>query len=342
MHQHEGNLLARRGRRVTSRGRGVSRGGPKIGERNARRSYGAGSRELVVDPFDNTHDRHVHLQDFQTQVYISGRTIHTFNDLATGFMFQFATNKAKKLEVANLFDIKQAKGESLKKYLTRFNSATVQRKAVQRLPCFEKTNQHGRIKTQSEKHIKAPLFLNKGGQGPPGKTNPQREGNYKPKADVTQFTPVRVGRSQILREVHTTKNSKTLKSQIEKLIREGHLSRFVQTQRDAEARGHNYSRPNQVKALDEDRMTTSEKKRYVRLVITIQANTTHPHDSVISFSDDDYDDMLSRQDDLMVILVVVVEYKVERVLVDHRSSKLGLLESSLRECSGMLIGFARE
>ncbi|RDX73627.1 hypothetical protein CR513_46737, partial [Mucuna pruriens] len=100
----------------------------------------------------NFEDPHVHLQAFQMQVYISGgddainyklflgtlrgvamqwfsnlppRTIHTFNDLATIFASQFATNKAKRLEVANLFDIKQAKGKSFKKYLPRFNSATV-------------------------------------------------------------------------------------------------------------------------------------------------------------------------------------------------------------------------
>ncbi|RDX94847.1 hypothetical protein CR513_22739, partial [Mucuna pruriens] len=36
-----------------------------------------------------------------------------------------SANKAKCLEVANLFDIKQAKGENLKGYLTRFNSAMV-------------------------------------------------------------------------------------------------------------------------------------------------------------------------------------------------------------------------
>ncbi|RDY07110.1 hypothetical protein CR513_08815, partial [Mucuna pruriens] len=69
-------------------------------------------RELLVDPFDGTQDPHKHLQDFQTQVYISGRdndiscklflgtlrgitmqwfsglsprTIHTFNDLVMTF-----------------------------------------------------------------------------------------------------------------------------------------------------------------------------------------------------------------------------------------------------------------
>ncbi|RDX83654.1 hypothetical protein CR513_35421, partial [Mucuna pruriens] len=37
----------------------------------------------------------------------------------------FAANKAKILEVADLFDIRQGKGESLKSYLARFNNATV-------------------------------------------------------------------------------------------------------------------------------------------------------------------------------------------------------------------------
>ncbi|RDX72585.1 hypothetical protein CR513_47910, partial [Mucuna pruriens] len=53
------------------------------------------------------------------------RTIHTFNDLATIFVLQFATNKAKKIEVVDLFDIKQAKCESLNKYFARFSNVMV-------------------------------------------------------------------------------------------------------------------------------------------------------------------------------------------------------------------------
>ncbi|RDX69224.1 hypothetical protein CR513_51686, partial [Mucuna pruriens] len=45
------------------------------------------------------------------------RSIRSFNDLAGSFV--------KRLEVADLFDIKQEKGESLKSYLARFNNATV-------------------------------------------------------------------------------------------------------------------------------------------------------------------------------------------------------------------------
>ncbi|RDX95875.1 hypothetical protein CR513_21534, partial [Mucuna pruriens] len=48
---------------------------------------------------------------------LPSRTIHIFNDLATCFVSQFAANEAKKLEVADLFYIKQMKGENLKRYL---------------------------------------------------------------------------------------------------------------------------------------------------------------------------------------------------------------------------------
>ncbi|RDX64377.1 hypothetical protein CR513_57074, partial [Mucuna pruriens] len=56
---------------------------------------------------------------------LPAKSIQTFNDLAGLFLSQFAANRVKKLEVAHLFDIKQSRGESLKSYLARFNSATV-------------------------------------------------------------------------------------------------------------------------------------------------------------------------------------------------------------------------
>ncbi|RDX93431.1 hypothetical protein CR513_24311, partial [Mucuna pruriens] len=97
-------------------------------------------REVVMDPFDGTQDPYAHLQAFQTQMYISGtlrgvamhwmttlptRSIRTFSDLVGLFLSQFVANKTKRMEVANLFVIKQSRGESLKNYLARFNNATV-------------------------------------------------------------------------------------------------------------------------------------------------------------------------------------------------------------------------
>ncbi|RDX80197.1 hypothetical protein CR513_39279, partial [Mucuna pruriens] len=45
---------------------------------------------------------------------LPARSIRTFNDLAGLFLSQFAANKTKRMEVADLFDIKQSRGESLK------------------------------------------------------------------------------------------------------------------------------------------------------------------------------------------------------------------------------------
>ncbi|RDX61417.1 hypothetical protein CR513_60350, partial [Mucuna pruriens] len=45
------------------------------------------------------------------------RSIRSFNDLIASFALQFAVNKVKCLEVVDLFDIQQAKGEALKSYL---------------------------------------------------------------------------------------------------------------------------------------------------------------------------------------------------------------------------------
>ncbi|RDX98500.1 hypothetical protein CR513_18558, partial [Mucuna pruriens] len=109
--------------------------------------------EARIPPhFREILDPHAHVQAFQTQMYISGgddklscklfpgtlrgvalqwimnlppRSIYTFNDLASMFLSQFAANKPKRLEVADLFDIRQAEGESLKNYMARFNDATV-------------------------------------------------------------------------------------------------------------------------------------------------------------------------------------------------------------------------
>ncbi|RDX70362.1 hypothetical protein CR513_50396, partial [Mucuna pruriens] len=52
----------------------------------------------------------------------------------------------------------------------------------------------------------------------------------------------------------------------------------------------------------------------------VQAGKVHAKDPVISFSKVDYHDIQPHQDDLMVISIVVAYYKVERVLVDQRSS----------------------
>ncbi|RDX65667.1 hypothetical protein CR513_55652, partial [Mucuna pruriens] len=53
------------------------------------------------------------------------RSIIFFSDIAISFASQFTINKVKHLEVPDLFDIRQNKGETLKSYLARFNNATI-------------------------------------------------------------------------------------------------------------------------------------------------------------------------------------------------------------------------
>ncbi|RDX63413.1 hypothetical protein CR513_58164, partial [Mucuna pruriens] len=266
-------------------------------------------RELVVDPFYGTQDLHVHLQAFQTQVYISGgddvvsslRTIHTFNDLAMTFVSQFATNKAKKLEVANMFDINQAKG----------------RVALGR-------SGHGR---PTPSRARTTLVRNQSRPRPFRKTNPSEEETMElspihsleddevldPKGGLPH-PPLGSSRDEWCEFHctcgHTTKGCRNLKSQIEKLIRTGYLSRFMQTQ-------GTITTISKGEAITQ--MMTFERKRYANSVMTVQASATHPKDPY-SFSDDDYEGMISHQDDPMIISVVAVEFKVEKVLVDQESS----------------------
>ncbi|RDX80099.1 hypothetical protein CR513_39387, partial [Mucuna pruriens] len=93
----------------------------------------------------------------------TSRTIHNFNDLATCFVSQFVINRVKKLEIANLFNIKQMKGENLKRYLTCFNSMMVQGLHVGQfsnsMVLRESTNME-EIRAQDKKHIKAQTLAN--------------------------------------------------------------------------------------------------------------------------------------------------------------------------------------
>ncbi|RDX70273.1 hypothetical protein CR513_50508, partial [Mucuna pruriens] len=186
-------------------------------------------RELVVDPFDETQDPYINLQASQTQV-----TIHTFNDLATTFISQFTTNRVKRLEVIDLFDIRQAKGKSLKKYYACFNNAIVQVndldpkyfvKAFQKglrvgqfsdSLALRRPASMGEIRVKVEKHIKVkedqadkirverdiPTISSKANCTHSGKAH-HRQGS-KPDAMTTQFTSFKLKRRHILKEVYHT------------------------------------------------------------------------------------------------------------------------------------------
>ncbi|RDX83206.1 hypothetical protein CR513_35908, partial [Mucuna pruriens] len=131
-------------------------------------------REIVVEPFDGTQDPHAHLQAFQTgndqlscklfpgtlrgvamhwMATLPARSVQMFSDLAGSFLSQFTANKVKKLKVADLFDIEQGKGESLKSYLARFNNATIQVDNLDQN--FFDAKRPGQQKGDSKRHAQA-------------------------------------------------------------------------------------------------------------------------------------------------------------------------------------------
>ncbi|RDX97494.1 hypothetical protein CR513_19732, partial [Mucuna pruriens] len=104
----------------------------------------------------------------QWMMNLPPRSIRVFNDLASLFLSQFAANKSKRLKVAELFDIRQADGESLKSYMAHFNDATVRPSSMEEIrvraenhvemeeSCFDKReskhfNKEGRPRSAKER-----------------------------------------------------------------------------------------------------------------------------------------------------------------------------------------------
>ncbi|RDY05580.1 hypothetical protein CR513_10568, partial [Mucuna pruriens] len=149
---------------------------------------------------------------------------------ATSFTSQFAANKTKQLEVANLFNIKQNKGEALKSYLARFNNATVRVNDPDQkffIKAFQKGLRAGQfsdslalrrpqsmeeIRAQAEKHIEveedqADRVEAERQLGTSDARSAQKgENKYqsKHKEYPQTLTPLREKRAQILRKIYHT------------------------------------------------------------------------------------------------------------------------------------------
>ncbi|RDX65934.1 hypothetical protein CR513_55364, partial [Mucuna pruriens] len=232
------------------------------------------------------------------------RSVQTFKDLVSSFLSQFAANKVKRLEVADLFDIKQGEGESLKKYLARFNNATVRvddpdqkffvkafQKGLRAGPfsdalALRKPTNMEEIRERAEKHVemeedqyerkkserKVELKMTKANNTAKEDKRPML---MKPREPMQHFIPLNEKRAQIMHEIchtslleyppeargkvmgkeksslcdfhrafgHTTEDCWGLKIQIEELIQNGHLGRYVQHTSSRRQRGGDSSRP---------------------------------------------------------------------------------------------------
>lgn len=130
----------------------------------------------MIGAFDGTQDPIRHLAAFRTQMMISGgndavkckmlagtlkdtalewftnlpfQSVRNFDDFSVKLATQFSANKKKRVEMGDLFDIKQKPRETLKEYLSRFTTAMVQvEHPEQYLLCqvFEKGLRAGHLK----------------------------------------------------------------------------------------------------------------------------------------------------------------------------------------------------
>ena len=136
---------------------------------------------------------------------------------------------------------------------------------------------------------------------------------------------------------HDTANCYDLKQQIEALIRQGKLQRFVSRERtdtpeeQAPRRENDRPRP----PIGDIRMivggtaaagsTKKARKTYLRMVHSVQLTGSVPKmpridNPVINFSEDDARRLHYPHDDALVVSLQIGDYNMHRVLVDNGSS----------------------
>lgn len=178
---------------------------------------------------------------------------------------------------------------------------------------------------------------------------------------------------------HETENCRILIREIERLVQDGHLGRYVKKATDGTyriaSRGRRQSqgkdeannsapRSDHVIPAKGDlntirggfaggRPTNSFRKRYARSVMSIaMEERTFPDHSPLFITTDNFEGVYPHEDDPMVISVVSTDYRVKRVLIDQGSSadiiyldafeKLGVDRDLVQPFTGTLVGFSGE
>nr|XP_023907735.1 uncharacterized protein LOC112019452 [Quercus suber] len=166
---------------------------------------------------------------------------------------------------------------------------------------------------------------------------------------------------------HDTANCYDLKQQIEALIRQGNLQKFINKERadpnhqeQASRRDNERPRPpiGDIRMIVGGTATTGSSKKarktYLRMVQNIQLtgfapNTARKENPIIGFSEEDARRLHHPHDDALVVSVRVGDYNVHRVLIDNGSSanilyypafqQIGIDKARLIPTSALLVGF---
>ncbi|RDY09807.1 hypothetical protein CR513_05777, partial [Mucuna pruriens] len=282
-------------------------------------------RELVVDPFDGSQDPRVHLQAFQTQMYISDEdellscklfsstlrgvtmrwfsslppcSIGSFSELAVAFESQFAANKEKHLKAHQHYGLEGANVYHL--HLLNIPPPTEQQLGPSREEWCKFHRAHGHVieecrvlKCQIKKLIQ----------------------NGRLRSEPLESS-LRGTRAELLGKT-------VMVSRINPEV-------FGRISRDPKAEPPNQGTIARGGVHGKNVSLGLEKER-----------PSMRQDPPITFNNEDYEGTIPHSDDPMIISIIIANYWVERVLVDQGTfKKLGFSESSLEECPGTLIDFA--
>nr|KYP34074.1 Transposon Ty3-G Gag-Pol polyprotein [Cajanus cajan] len=142
---------------------------------------------------------------------------------------------------------------------------------------------------------------------------------------------------------HTTENFFVLGRQIERLIKEGHLKKFIAGKQDEGSSDRRRRREG-----EDTRRGRREGRSSPRDLP--EKNWARPTRPTITFSDADFEGVSPHEDDPIVVSAIVMGYNVKRVLVDQGSSTdimfweafvgMKILTDRLMPYVGTLVGFA--
>ncbi|RDX87783.1 hypothetical protein CR513_30703, partial [Mucuna pruriens] len=295
----------------------------------------------------------------QWMTTLPARTIRTFNDLASAFASQFAANKAKQLEVADLFDIRQAKEESLKSDLARFNNATVRvndpdqkffiktfQKGLRASPfsdslALKRPNSMDEIRARAEKHIEVEEDQAERMAEERVQTKRNEGRIIAQNADVSKrseaahkdkhFTPLNEKRAQILREICHTRLLRFPPASDGKILGNNQTECQYSTRKE-ERQDRRRSRSRQNSPIPHKGVISTIAGGAHKHPLKIDQPRKEVQEQTLSHSENEHRDrpLLSRTktvgekrrgcDEPMVISIVAKQYKIERVLIDQESS----------------------
>uniref|UniRef100_A0A2N9IUL1 Retrotransposon gag domain-containing protein n=1 Tax=Fagus sylvatica TaxID=28930 RepID=A0A2N9IUL1_FAGSY len=292
-------------------------------------------------------------------------SVGSFAQLSRSFFNHFIGGQRCGRPTTHLLNVKQREGETLRSYLTRFNKETLlvdgaDDKVV--LTAFISGLQSGDFlfsvykdppTSMSEMMYEAQRYMNGEDALQARDTGKKRRNDYADRPNETLESKPKMQRNQGKKREdrnrrgsnerdhgHNMEDCYDLKWQIEELIKQGKLQRFVE--RDQREGRPPQARPQRPPVEDRPRppmgeihminggmaaggTSRSSRKAYARqihnVLVTQKANKTpRLEDLPITFTEEDARKVVHPHDDALVVTLEIAGYSTRRVLIDNGSS----------------------